>query len=103
MKLGRIQGKVWATKKDAQLTGIKLYLMQPLDKNLNPMGREIVAADAIGVGEGDLVYWVGSREATFAIAGKHIPSDASIVGFVDSVHVAVPSKVKKSDYINYIG
>jgi microcompartment protein CcmK/EutM len=102
MKLGRIQGKVWATKKDAQLIGIKLYLMQPLDKNLNPMGREIIAADAIGVGEGDLVYWVGSREATFAIAEKNIPSDASIVGFVDSVHVAVPSKVKKNDYINYI-
>ncbi len=102
MKLGRIQGKVWATKKDDQLIGIKLYLMQPLDKNLEPMGKEIVAADAIGVGEGDLVYWVGSREGTFAVPGKRIPSDASIVGFVDNVHVAVASAVKKKDYIRYI-
>ncbi len=84
MKLGIIVGKVWATQKDPQLTGVKLYVLQPVNEKREKMGKPLIAADAVGAGEGELVYWVGSREATFAITGKKIPSDASIVGIVDN-------------------
>lgn len=86
MKLGRIVGKVWATQKDSQLVGVKLYVMQPIDEKYQPVGKPIIAADAIGSGEGDIVFWVGSREATFIFPDKKIPCDAGIVGIVDSAY-----------------
>jgi ethanolamine utilization protein EutN len=88
MKLGKVIGKVWATHKDPQLKGIRLYALQPVDEHHKPMGSAIIAADAIGSSEGDIVFWVSAREATFALPGKRIPSDASIVGILDSSYTA---------------
>lgn len=86
MRLGIVTGKIWATRKDASLDGIKLYVLQPLDYLLAPQGSPLIAIDAIGAGEGDTVFWVGGGDATLAFDGRIIPSDASIVGIVDSVH-----------------
>ncbi len=83
MKLGRVLGKVWATIKDPKLKGVKLYIMQPVDEYENPLGKAIIAADAISSREGDLVFWVSGPEATLAFDDTQIPSDASIVGLVD--------------------
>jgi microcompartment protein CcmK/EutM len=83
MKLGRVLGKVWATVKDPQLEGVTLYIMQPVDENDEPLGRPIVVTDTVSSNMGDLVFWVGSTEATFSLARHKIPSDASIVGIVD--------------------
>jgi ethanolamine utilization protein EutN len=98
MKLGKVIGKVWATQKDPQLQGVKLYVLLPIDENYEPMGKPIIAADAIGAGEGEIVFWVSAREATYGIQGKKIPSDATIVGILDSSdHVprAVLERMKK--------
>lgn len=95
MRLGRIVGKVWATIKDAQLDGVKLYVLQPLDKKLKPIGNPIIAADAVGSGEGELVFWVGAREATFALPNKSIPCDASIVGIVDSANLEPQTNIRQ--------
>ena len=83
MKLGRITGKVWATVKDAKLNGETLYVMQPVDEQVKPLGPELVAVDTVGSREGDLVFWVGGAEATFAFPERQIPSDVTIVGLVD--------------------
>ena len=83
MKLGKVTGKVWATIKDPKLNGLTLYLMQPVDESGKAMGGELVAVDTIGSREGDLVYWVGGAEATFAYPQRQIPSDVSIIGLVD--------------------
>jgi ethanolamine utilization protein EutN len=83
MKLGRITGKVWATVKDKKLDGVTLHVMQPVDEQDTPLGPELVAVDTIGSREGDLVFWVGGAEATFAFPQRQIPSDATIVGLVD--------------------
>jgi ethanolamine utilization protein EutN len=83
MKLGRIEGKVWATVKDNKLTGISLYIMQPVDELDEPLGSPIVAVDTVSSNLGDLVYWVGGAEATFAYDDRQIPSDATIVALVD--------------------
>lgn len=87
MRLGRIEGKVWATIKDQRLTGVTLYIMQPIDENQRPEGRAFVAVDCIGVSEGDLVYWVNSTEASFLLEDRSIPSETSIVGLVDRLDV----------------
>ena len=96
MRLGKVTGKVWATIKDPQLTGVKMYIMQPLTKGLKPAGNPIVVADGVGSGEGDIVYWVGSREGTTAIPGRKIPCDASIVGIVDSTYFEPEANIRKS-------
>jgi ethanolamine utilization protein EutN len=83
MKLGRVNGKVWATAKDMKLNGLPLYVLQPVDEEENPLGPELIVVDTIGSREGDLVYWVGGAEATFPFSHGQIPSDATIVGLVD--------------------
>lgn len=83
MKLGRITGKIWATKKDPKLDGLKFYIMQPVNEEDKNIGNPLIAIDTVGSKEGDLVFWVGGAEATFPIPGRQIPSDVSIVGLVD--------------------
>ncbi len=87
MKLGRVTGKVWATAKDPKLNGVTLYVMQPVDESGKALGTEVVAVDTIGAREGDIVFWVGGAEATFAFPGRQIPSDVTIVGLVDRLDI----------------
>lgn len=87
MKFGEVIGKVWATQKDKQLQGLKLMILQPLDENREPIGRSLVAIDTINTCSGDLVFWVTGGEAMLAFKGKKIPSDATIVGFIDRLDV----------------
>lgn len=89
MKLGRVTGKVWATAKDPKLTGLKFYIMQPVNEADEPIGSPQVAVDTVGSKEGDLVYWVGGAEATLVLDSHQIPSDVSIVGLVDRLDVGV--------------
>lgn len=86
MRLGKITGKIWATKKEPSLHGLKLYVMQPLNHQQQPEGTPVIAVDAIGAGEGETVFWVGGADATLAFQDRTIPSDVSIVGIVDSIH-----------------
>lgn len=82
MKLGRIDGKVWATIKDENLRGLCLYILQPIDEFGEDTGSSVVAVDTLGVREGDTVYWVQSTEASF-VREAPIPCEVSIVGLVD--------------------
>jgi ethanolamine utilization protein EutN len=85
MKLGKIIGKVWATAKDPKLNGLKLYILQPVNENLDNIAGPQIAVDTIGSREDDLVYWVSGAEATFPLTDRQIPSDCSIVGLVDKM------------------
>ncbi len=85
MKLARIDGKIFCTASDPKLKGVKLYIIQPLDDKLQPIGKRIVAADGVGSQEGQIVFWVSAREATLAIPEREIPADAGIVGIVDEI------------------
>jgi ethanolamine utilization protein EutN len=86
MQLGRVIGTVVATVKVPGLTGIKLLLVQPLDRQLKPVGAQVVAADAVHMaGPGELVYVVAAREAAQAMPDPFVPVDHAIVGLVDAV------------------
>jgi ethanolamine utilization protein EutN len=85
MKLGRIQGKIWATVKDQKLNSCTFYIMQPVDEEEKPLGPALIAVDTVSSREGDLVFWVGGAEATFAFPDRQIPSDATIIGLVDKM------------------
>jgi ethanolamine utilization protein EutN len=86
MQLARVTGTVVATIKAPGLQGIKLLLVQPLDRRLQPIGGQVVAADAVHMaGPGELVYIVAAREAAQALPDTFVPVDHAIVGIVDAV------------------
>jgi microcompartment protein CcmK/EutM len=88
MQLARVTGTVVATVKVPGLTGIKLLLVQPLDRKLHPVGGQVVAADAVHMaGPGELVYIVAAREAAQAMPDPFVPVDHAIVGIVDAVRL----------------
>ena len=86
MKLAEVTGTVVATVKYEGLEGVKFLIVQPLDRDRNPVGEEVVAADAVAMaGPGELVYVVESREAALACPVPFVPVDHAIVGIVDHV------------------
>ncbi len=86
MQLARVTGTVVASTKVPGLEGVKLLIIQPLDKQGRPKGDSVVAADAVHMaGPGELVYFVASREAAQALAETFVPVDHAIVGIVDAV------------------
>ena len=87
MFLGRVIGKIWATRKDASLKGFRLLVVEPIDHAHNKAGDAFVAVDVVNASDGETIYWVGSREAPNALPDKYGPVDAAVVGIVDQVDV----------------
>lgn len=87
MYLGRVVGRVWSTAKDANLTGHRLLVVQPLTARLEPAGKRLICADSTGAGAGELIYWCRGREASFPFLPAEVPVDTTVVGIVDSVDV----------------
>lgn len=83
MQLARVVGDVVATRKDANLTGLKLLILQPIGADGAASGRTVVAVDAAGAGVGETVFFVRGKEASFPWYPTEVPTDAGIVGIVD--------------------
>ena len=87
MQLGKVVGTVVLTMKNAALDGVTLLIVQPMSSAREPIGRAIVAADSMGAGVGEDVFFVRGKEASFPFHPVEVPADAGIVGIVDSWHV----------------
>jgi len=86
--LGTVVGQVVCTQKDPSLVGKKILVVQPLRLDeMKPSGQPLVALDAIGAGEGEVVMVVGGSSARFASDFTKTTVDQSIVAIVDSVEV----------------
>jgi ethanolamine utilization protein EutN len=83
MQLARVLGEVVSTMKDANLTGMKLLVLQPITPAGDATGRTLVALDSVGAGVGENVFFVRGREAAFPFYPAEPPTDASIIGIVD--------------------
>ncbi len=88
MFLGRVIGTVTPCVVYEGLAGVPLLLVQPLDKNFQPVGKPIVACDSTRMaGPGELIYYEGGREAALALEKWFVPVDHTIIGIVDGVHL----------------
>ena len=86
MQLARVIGTVVATMKAPNMEGMRLLIVQPLTRRLEPVGQPVVAADALETaGPGELVFIVGAREAAEAMPNRFVPVDHAIVGIADAV------------------
>ena len=75
MRIGKVIGSVWATRKAECLQG-QTFLVVKAD------GEELVAADQVGAGPGDRVLL-----ATGTVASRYCmnaPVDAAVVAIVDT-------------------
>ncbi len=88
MLFGRVRGTAVCTIKYPGTEGLKLLVVQPLNKRLEPLGPLQVAADVVDAGPGDLCVMVRSREAALAMPDeKFVPVDLALVGIVDELEV----------------
>ncbi len=84
MQIARVIGTVVSTIKNETLEARKLLIVQTLDADLKPKGKPLVALDAVGAGEGELVFWCRGKEASFPFKRDSTPTDCTIVGIIDS-------------------
>lgn len=85
MQLGRIAGTVVATRKDENLVGLRLLLVEELSAEFAGVGRFVVAADAVSAGPGEVVLYTSGSSARLTSATKDKPVDAVVVAIVDTV------------------
>ena len=91
MYLGKVIGTVVCQRKVPGLHGARLLMVQPVERDgSTPVGWFEAAVDTVRAGPGDLVFLVGSREASQALEDHVVPVDAAIVGIVDQLHVEEP-------------
>ncbi|MBN1476758.1 EutN/CcmL family microcompartment protein [Candidatus Sumerlaeota bacterium] len=96
MFLGKVVGQVVATHKDDGLEGFKLLLVQQMGLDQQPRSGFIVACDAVGAGEGELVIVVQGSSARIAQTTKDKPVDAAVIAIVD--HLDLEGKRVWSKY-----
>jgi ethanolamine utilization protein EutN len=83
MQVARVLGRLVATVKQASLEGIALQWIQPLSSKGEAAGPPIVAVDRVGVGPGEVVVFITSREAALTLDDPFAAVDAGIVAKVD--------------------
>lgn len=79
MKIGKVIGSIWATRKAQCLQGVTFLVVQSGEE-------ELVAADQVGAGPGDRVLL-----ATGTVASRYCmdaPVDAAVVAIVDQKKAA---------------
>ncbi|MGX8794514.1 EutN/CcmL family microcompartment protein [Fusibacter sp. JL298sf-3] len=87
MFIGKVIGNVWATRKEQSLNGLKMLVIKPVNHHAGASRPEVVAADAVGAGVGDVVLVATGSSARRALDRKDSSVDATVVGIVDEVEV----------------
>jgi ethanolamine utilization protein EutN len=83
MQLARVIGDVVVTRKDDNLSGVTLLVLQPIAADGSAVGRTLVAVDSVGAGVGETVFFVRGKEASCPFHPVEVPADAGVVGIVD--------------------
>jgi microcompartment protein CcmK/EutM len=85
VKLARVAATVVATQKDPKLDGLRLFLLEDVDRALKPRGTIVVAADSVGCGVGELVLYASGSSARQTTQTDGRPCDATVMAIVDAI------------------
>jgi microcompartment protein CcmK/EutM len=96
MELGRVEGTVVSTAKTGRLKGYKLLLVNLIGPDTTAGSNHVVAVDAIGAGEGEVVIVVRGSSARQVDDFANVPTDTSIVAIVDSIEYKGKSVFRKN-------
>ena len=82
MIIGKVVGSIVSTRKNDNLVGQKLMIIQPM-KSMSKDGKSFVAIDNVGAGVGEIVLVATGSAARIGCGFEIAPIDAAIVGIVD--------------------
>ena len=85
MLLGKVIGTVVATRKEPELNGLRMLVVRELDATYQAVGKIVVAIDAVGAGDGEVVLFAAGSSARLTAVTKDRPVDHVIMAIVDSV------------------
>ncbi|HLQ39786.1 MAG TPA: EutN/CcmL family microcompartment protein [Tetragenococcus sp.] len=83
MKLGKVTGNLWSTRKDEKLNGWKFMIVSVVDPITHKDSDSLIAADNAGAGIGDYVLISQGQAARISAENPNVPIDAMIVGVID--------------------
>ncbi|MBR4376383.1 MAG: EutN/CcmL family microcompartment protein [Spirochaetia bacterium] len=86
MKICRVIGHVWATKKEERLEGLKLMVVQE-DEPGKSKKEVFVAADTVCAGIGDQIIVVSGSTARRVFGRDDMPVDEAIVAIIDNLEI----------------
>lgn len=87
MQIAQVRGTVVSTQKLPSMTGVKLLLVQFVDKEGQLLPKYEVAADRVGAGITEWVLISRGSAARQEAGSKERPLDATVVGIIDTVSV----------------
>lgn len=88
MNLGIVKGTVVSTNKAEKLYGLKLLIVKPIDiETWQEKGAPVVAIDAVGAGEGEVVMTVSGSSSRQTTVTENKPVDQTIIAIIDHVDV----------------
>ena len=88
MNLGIVKGTVVSTNKAEKLYGLKLLIVKPIDiETWQEKGAPVVAIDAVGAGEGEIVMTVSGSSSRQTPVTENKPVDQTIIAIIDHVDV----------------
>ena len=88
IKYGIIVGSTICTIKYTGLEGVKLLIIQPVNRRMKPIGIFEVAVDTVQAGVGDLCAFTKSHEASMTLENHDVPIDLATVGIIDDFYFA---------------
>ena len=84
MIIGKVVGHIVSTRKNENLIGQKLLIVEPLEKLSGNMGSaDFIAIDNVGAGVGETVLVATGSAARIGCGLDSAPVDAAIVGIID--------------------
>ena len=95
MLIGKVVGSVVATQKDEKLEDRKLLVVQVHDHQNAPQAQYVVAVDAVGAGQGDLILYATGSSARQTVLTDGRPYDAVVMAVIDSAPEALWAIISK--------
>ncbi len=95
MHLGRVVGTLVASRKEPLMEGMKLLIVRQLDADNAETGGYVVAVDAVGAGEGEIVLYASGSSARQTEITRDRPVDAVVMAIVDSWDVGGENRYHK--------
>lgn len=84
MIIGKVVGHVVSTRKNENLIGQKLLIVEPYEKLKGNLGSScFIAIDNVGAGVGETVLVATGSAARIGCGLENAPVDAAIVGIID--------------------
>lgn len=88
MILSKVTGTIVSTQKNETLKEYKLLIVQPIDLDGKPIGRDMLAIDRVDAGVGDTVLCLQEgASAQQVLKRKDVPVHTVVIAVVDGFSV----------------